>query len=301
MSKRRGFPLVRVLSLLVFATGVLFGASVRAEEGRILVVGDSWAAGIFGFQAFPKVLAAHGIEDVGVIGAPTAIGGSRADQWAGNHKGMLDALTKTLKDNPTVDIVHVSIGGNDFLSAAMEHNENVCVLPPDERKAIWERIWADIETLVRHILAQREDIKVLLNDYDYLDPALMRKTFSLRFAPTLSPKQMNATLIEFGRLKRERVAKIDRCEYIQHFGLLQHHYGVPPDLEKGTAPLPGGPPDYEPFAGGNPELANSPEAMPDGVHPMPEGYQYIIERCYQAFYKDWLSAQNAKEEMQCDE
>ena len=201
---------------------------VSAEEARILIVGDSWATGILVFKAFPNVFDEHGLENVGVVGAATALGGSRAEQWANNHKGKLDALDKALAENPTIDIVHLSIGGNDFLKAAMKDNEDVCRQPPEKRKAVWQRIWKDIETLVQHILAQRDNVKVLLNDYDYLDPALMRKTFGLPLPEELGHAQMNEALVEFAKFKRDKAATIARCGYIQHFGLLHYYYGFPP-------------------------------------------------------------------------
>ncbi len=157
-----------------------FGAPSGAEAGvpRILVVGDSWAQGIFEFGAFDKVFAAHEMAGVEVRGATTAIGGSRADQWARNHNrktdsiGKLDSLKQALEQEPTLDIVHLSIGGNDFLRATME--EGIIEMTPAQREKVWERICKDIRALVDFILAQRPGIKVLVNDYDYLDPNVMR-------------------------------------------------------------------------------------------------------------------------------
>lgn len=275
---RRALPLV-ILGLLV-------GVSGTADSPRILIVGDSWAAGTLGFKAFEQVLAKHDVEGVEVVGATTALGGSRADQWASNHKGKLEALRLALEEHPTIGIVHISIGGNDFLRAAME--EGVVTAAPEARRAVWERIWGDIETLLETIRAIRPGIHILLNDYDYLNPDLMTKTYGMTFPEDVTAETLNRALLECAEFKRAKAEESKRCDYIQHFGVLQHYYGIPPQCEKGALPLPGLPPDYTPFAGGDPSLPNSTDAMPDGVHPMPDGYVHIVERCYQAFYDAWL-------------
>ena len=262
--------------------------TASAGTPRILIVGDSWAAGIFGFKAFEQVFAKHGVEGVEVVGATTALGGSRADQWASNEKGKLDALRQALDENPSIDIVHVSIGGNDFLRAAME--EGVVSAAPEVRQAVWARIWGDIETLLGAIRASRPSIHILLNDYDYLDPGLMTKTYGLKFPDEVTAANLNVALLELAAFKRAKAEASGLCDYIQHFGLLQYQYGFPPHFEKHAVALPGAPPAYTPFAGGDPKFSTCPEAMPDGVHPMPEGYVYIIDRCYGTFYASWLRA-----------
>lgn len=279
-------------SKTLFVISVIAILAPAAYAGpSILVVGDSWAAGIVGFKAIEQVLEAHGETEVGVVGASTAIGGSRADQWAENQKGKLDILREALEADPSIAIVHISIGGNDFLRAAMENG--VVTADPATREAVWAKIWADIEVMLKTIHEIRPDVQIVLNDYDYLDPVLMNKAYKLEFPPDVNAENLNEALVEFAQYKHEKVKTSGLCHYIQHFGLLQFHYGFPPHAEKHSVALPGMPPDYKPFAGGNPELANSPEAMPDGVHPMPEGYVYIMDRCYDAFYEDWLDGVTA--------
>lgn len=277
-----------VLVGFVLLASVTFAAAGPA----ILVLGDSWAAGIVGFKAFEQVLAKHGISGVTILGEETALGGSRADQWAENHQGKLDTLRRVLEEHPEIAIVHISIGGNDFLRAAME--DGVATAAPEARHQVWERIWNDIETLMAAICAGRPDARILLNDYDYLDPQLMKETFQLKFPDDATAENVNAALLELAEYKRSQVEATGLCDYLQHFGLLQYHYGFPPHFEKHAVPLPGGPPDFAPFAGGRPGLPNSPEAMPDGVHPMPEGYVAIIDRCFETFYRAWLESMPAE-------
>jgi len=116
----------------------------------------------------------------------------------------------------------------------------------------------------------------------------MTARYGMVFPEGTTNQQMNDALVELAKFEMKKVKKLDDVYFIHHFGLLQYHYGFPPHFEKETVPLPGDPPSLQPFPGGNPAYTNSPEAMPDGVHPMPEGYVYIVDRCYNAYYKDWL-------------
>jgi hypothetical protein len=109
----------------------------------------------------------HGVKNTTVVGETTAIGGSRADQWAKNQKGKadpapkLDILDKALKDYPEVNIVHLSIGRERLPDRATE--EDLVGKTPEQRKVIWERICKDIKTLIDHI--KRRPDEVVLSGY----------------------------------------------------------------------------------------------------------------------------------------
>ena len=83
---------------------------------RILLVGDSWAARAFRTRAFRTALENKGLRQFEEKGDVTAIGGTTASDWA--SPPYLERITEELEACPTLDIVHLSIGGNDFLQAA---------------------------------------------------------------------------------------------------------------------------------------------------------------------------------------
>lgn len=257
-------------------------------EPRILVLGDSWAAGIFHFKAFEAVFEAHGVADVEVVGAKTALGGSRADQWAANHKGKLDLIAEELAAHPSIDMVHISIGGNDFLRFGLEND--VAAMDPAERAKEWDSICTDIAALIRFIQSQRPGIRVLLSDYDFLSPETIKSVLKMSFKGEPGAETFNRIHLELALKKRALAASMEHVAYVHHYGLMHYHYGVPGAAEPKTLPFPGKAPDYEPFPGGDIAHGPSAEAMPDGVHPMPQGYIYIIDNCFEQVYKDWLAA-----------
>ncbi|MBI1788831.1 MAG: hypothetical protein HYR60_14930 [Acidobacteria bacterium] len=213
-----------------------------------------------------KALAAHGLARYETEGADTALGGSRADQWAANHKEKLDK-------------VHLCIGGNDFLRFAS--TTGLSKLTAEQRQAQWVVIRKDIQAVVDDILVQRPD---------HLDPALMAKVYKTGFEGAffgVSAKIFNAALVELGREKLAIAKKTPRCFYAQNWGLLQHRYGAGEALKPLAVRLPGGPPDHDPYPGGDLSFTSG-AAMPDGVHPTPDGFQLIFENAVRQFYGRWL-------------
>lgn len=244
---------MRRLILLALVAASLANAATR----RILILGDSWAAGTWLSKAGDKALAAAGLGEWETEGEGTALGGSRADQWAANQKGKLDAMRAALKRYPSIDIVHVYIGGNDFLRFALEHD--LAKLGKPEREAEWDAICANIGKLVKDILAERPNLRVVLVDYDYLDPARISTVYKAGMPSAffnVSTRQFNECLRELGRRKRELAETIPRCYYVENWGTVA-------------------------------------QPMPDGVHPTPDGFQAIFANAIHKYYRNWLAASAA--------
>jgi len=293
---------VRPLGLLLFF-GILFAApspaqdAVQAKVKRILIVGDSWAASIAaihhdpappGFGSLDAVLQNNKLGGYESAGGPTAWGGRKASDWIKPQN--LELIAKQLKENPTIDIVHLIIGGNDFLSQASK-GTNIMSLPAEERAVLWDKIKADIQRIVDHCLAQRPDIRVLISDYDYLDGAAAQRVLPGFNFGGASPAELNAAFMELGRKKLEIARETPRCYYVSHWGRLQHHYGCP----RTGLPAPGGPPDYVPYAGGDPAFPMPPQAhVGDGVHPADEAHRVMLQTCLDLYYREWLTKSGAQ-------
>jgi len=258
---------------------------VEAGTKRILVVGDSWAAFMthpMTGEIFQHALNAEGYEEAEIVATEkTAVPGSRADQWATNHKGKLDDLKHTLTANPTVDIAFVVIGGNDFLREAIK--TNLSNLTAGDRARLWAGVRTNIQTLVDAILAVRPSLKVVLCDYDYLNVAEAARSPMKQTFNGIAQSDFNRYLVDLGREKRAIAEKSNRCLYIQNWGLMQYHLGDPEQkYEAKTVPYPGGSPAFDPYPGGDPmkpgpAKAFNQGALNDGIHLNPEGFRLIIE------------------------
>lgn len=264
---------------------VFFSLQAHTSNKRILIMGDSWAEGMTVFGAVQHVLDRYGFSHIEATGARTAIGGTKAERWAKNWKGHLDILRDELEKNPSIDIVFMTLGGNDFLSLAMR--ENLAELSPEQRMASWKQICSDLKAVIDFIKSIRPNIRILLCDYDYLEPERMTATYQLQFHG-ITPEQINTALVELAKEKRKLMAAYPDCGYVQNFGLLQYTYGNGDVIKPGAVCPPGKAPDYEPFPGGDIRYPSGTEAMPDGVHPVPRAYITIVENCFSQFLYTWL-------------
>ncbi len=127
------------LLFLLLILGLLWTVNAPAAEKadntipRILLVGDSWPAfmssGISGAfwqydhgSAFRDILPEMGYGQWSDIG-DTAVAGSMITQWSTNEPtgtpfgiiGKLEWIRRELMAHPTIDIVHLGLGGNDYI------------------------------------------------------------------------------------------------------------------------------------------------------------------------------------------
>lgn len=269
-----------ILAALLLLAGLAGAQELRTK--RILIVGDSWAASISaenrdGFPApdvFDDTLKASGLGAWETQGAKTAWGGRKASGWA--KETHLAEIRAELAAHPTIDMVHLIIGGNDYLSAVQQ--QGFPGLSEGERAAIWKEVTANIRTIVEACLAARENLRVVIADYDYIDAKAAEAFWPMNFQGA-SPGQLNRWFVELGAHKRVLAEEMDRCEYVDNWGTLQYWFGTPPQ----TVKLPGGDID----------APMPPGIAPDGIHPNAEAHARLLQNAIDRFYKPWLLAERA--------
>lgn len=264
---------------LVYLTAVISASAFAADPTpRILIVGDSWAMSITaenrdGFPSpdvFDDVLEANGLGRWETRGKVTAWGGRRASSWAKPEH--LAEIQSELQRFPSIDLVHLIIGGNDYLAAVQQpgfRNKTA-----EERGAVWDAIVANIKTIVEACLAVRPDIRVLLADYDYLDATAAHAFWKMDFHGA-TPRELNSWFVELGGRKRALAAATDRCEYLANWGTLQYWFGDPPQQVQ----LPGG----------DVGAPMPPGISPDGIHPNADAHAKLLQNAIDQFYRKWLS------------
>lgn len=112
MTRRRN-QIFRILGMTFFFC-LLAVLSAQAQTPRILVVGDSWTPAMP--SRIQSVLNGLGLGEYTAVGGSTTLGGTTAAQWA--SPSYLALITQELTDHPTIDIVHLSMGGNDMLGSS---------------------------------------------------------------------------------------------------------------------------------------------------------------------------------------
>jgi len=248
-----------IVYLLVSLSVLVLAGAAHAQTPRILLVGDSWVDQAWSARAFQTALQNKGLGQFEEVGGATTIGGSTAAQWA--TAPYLALITNALAANPSVDIVHLSIGGNDFLGAP----------PGTDLITLATQILNDIATVVAHIQSVRPGIRIAQSTYDYLPGG----TFNTESA-ALSQLMIN------------QAAGIPDYFILDQLGVLQHVFGYPPNFAAGAVPLPGGYPGYTPLAGGDPAFGSDPALFDDAIHPSDPGYVALAEHGIDEFYEVWL-------------
>ncbi len=271
----------------VFFVGVIaliVGSPVwagTADVPRILLVGDSWGAFMQLLRSIDAARGDFGWTGIGQRGDRTTTVGARAFPYYDPGRQWLERIPEELADYPTIDIVHLSLGGNDFV---LDTSWNPGMTEQDIKDRI-DGIVAKISETIDTILAIRPNIRVALCGYD----------FGNHGVNGMSVARMNAIMVQFEIARKEMVAiKGPRVFYVHNLGLMQYYYGIPlaiPPILPQQVPYPGGfAQNYVPMPGGNPDY-NSPleSLMDDDMHLTMQGYDYVAKRCFSEIYNTWLS------------
>lgn len=292
------FLILATLTVFILFSGC--GWRSGSSDARILLIGDSWAQGIWHTRAWEQPFREAGLEHIQWAGETTSIGGSKASDFV--KPEYRNRILKEWSSHPRVDTIHLIIGGNDVLSHIRDTNV-FTAWTEDKRMAEWQSIAANIREICRFLLDRPGIRHVVIASYDYLNIETVR-----RILPLVDPgnswdfggmtqAQVNQCFIEVERLKMELARELDGVEYVHNLGLNQHHFNQPEG-----APAPGDPPDFSPFPGGDPSMP-----MPDGcfdlvdfggqtyagdgVHPNVATHQRLIARAAKLYYIPWFASE----------
>src|SRR6056297_11425 len=260
-----------LLSLFIFAS------AAQAAPGGLMLIGDSWADQQFNDQYHSMVFAALGFGQVQVFGAATVESGSTAAEWAAPDR--LAIIDQTLTDT-AIEIVQLSVGGNDFLDAW-----NADLDPPDQA-ALFATIRADVETIVEFILASRPDVEVLLSFYDYpnfvdtlggiIGGLFCAPLWNSMEQPT--PLELNTAAIALEQSLLD-MAEHPRVFHVSHFGQMQSLFGFPGmGIEPGDLQPPGDPAMPSPVAALRFDGA-------DCFHLSAEGYDQLVINQFEGYFE----------------
>lgn len=280
MITRSRFRFCLLLGLVLAAT------SASAQTPRVLLVGDSWAEFMWEAESLRDMFDAHGHGDLEERGAVTAISGSEAHEWA-TTPSMLQSIADELSAYPTIDIVQITLGGNDFIND--DDGGGWYVGMPDPG-ALYVSIATDVATVVDYVLGLDPDLRVVLSAYDYPNYVNSLSGFpcalycceqnSAMGQPT--PSQINAAIVQMVALLEALPEGRPRLEVVGHWGLMQYLYGFP----SAVPPIPPGsilPP-------GDLDLPSPPQAMlslfgtPDCIHLSDTGYDAVAENLWWSYY-----------------
>ena len=247
-------------------SAVLLLIASPVHAARVLVVGDRW--GVAAGPALQQVLLDNGSADqVDSI----AVGGETAANI--NTPAWLQRITEALQDNPDAEVVHLSLGGNDFLGRWN------ALLSQEQEDLLVTGILEDINAIVDHILEQRPDLRIYWSSYDFPRPLIIGQ-----------PVQVNNASLRFSEAAQALAeARGDSLVYGDFNGLTQVAYGFDGVQVSSYDPafaIPPGDPSLP-----DPRYPGPAAAYADPIHLTEEAYLLLAESQYEDFYQAVLGFQ----------
>jgi len=284
---------MRIAAVCLFWLAIGIAMAAIADR-RILFVGDSWTdmPQIF-WLAWDEAMKARGLDpdEFGLQVGCTARSGSTAANWASDLPMLMtplgepissvsgrELISLELQKYPTIDIVHLSMGGNDFNGVV----GLASAVPVAQRDMVYDGIVDNIATVVEHILNVRPNMRVVICGYTFINAT---------GKVTASVEEVNREMVKFSQKVRDYALQTPQCHYVNNLGLMQYYADT-----TGKAVFPGEEPDYNPMPGGNGSYEPVTDFLfDDFVHLNHEGYVLLLENCIDQYYFDWLVTPNVCE------
>lgn len=291
MNKR--FTLCLALLATTYAS---FAQCTETAEPKVLLVGDSWAFFMTVDQTFNNVFDKWGHTDSEFYSNITlAENGAETDDFLTQEKQ--DEIALQLNTKPSIEVVHLSIGGNDVLG---DWNINFTPQQTDSLKlSVQNRLFQVID----FIKSVKPGIRIVWSGYTYpnfeevIESAAPFQT-SHPFYGTWESMgfpsffQINDLLNHFSEEVAAYANQDPQVEFFDATGLMQYTYGQNAPL--GVAPGGSYPAYTVPLPEGNPVYPSPKNSMRDyGItkdcfHLSAGGYFDLIEFQTQKFYHHYL-------------
>ena len=186
----------------------------------------------------------------GYTGNEYAISGSEANEWADTaNYPWIDNVINEITNNPTIETVILSIGGNDILAAKSGGGwyKDMDLDTPGSEAALFATIRDNTFVIIDSILAVHPDVEILISSYDY--PNFNTALCFLFACPLRDDLSRDATndLITDAELNQmmitveeERISWLDlepNLAFDNAIGLSHYYYGDGINAP-GTLPLP---------------------------------------------------------------
>lgn len=298
------YPMKKIFILLVlagFAYGSVSAQCVEIPKNRVLLIGDSWAAFMNGDQTITNGLKAVGHSDKKFTSS-LAIAENGADTHDFLQEDKQTAIQNIIDANPEIDIIHLSIGGNDLLG------DWTVSMTPSQVDSLTMEVQHRLDTIVDFLQGTRPGMNVFWAGYAYpnfeeviedVAPFQTTHPFYSAWNDMEQPDfiTINTILNEMSDSVSLSAASDPQLDFVPAQGILQYTVGQSSPL--GVAPAGTYPAFSVPLPLGDPNYPSPKSAMrlyagifTDCFHLSTQSYldmfTYQAGKFYQKFFMDDL-------------
>ncbi len=271
---------------------------------KILIIGDSWAFFSWQGDSYNENCNRFGFSDVEALSNNTlSVNGTKASNFF-TDAPRVQELRDVLSNNPTIEYIHFSLGGNDLLGTY--HTTNTSNQNIQDYNTLMISIQAGLDT----IFSINPNLKVLISGYDYPNfeetilnfPVPSQHPFYNKWVGMGQPTaaQLNQELINISARITDSCNVWNNVSFVNNLGLMQNTYGQPTNLTvapggtyaAGSLTVPQGLPNYP-----SPVSALQLNGL-DSFHLSNNGFEQFIKRHFQEYY--WNELRNADASIMSD-
>lgn len=288
---------MRISIFLLFITQFTmfqsFAQCSEQEETRALLIGDSWAFFMGVDGTLNEVFERWGHTNVKFYtNVEIAVNGARTTDFL--ETNMQTEIRNVINTNPDIDVVHLSIAGNDVLG---QWNVN---FTQTELADLVNEVYDQTDSIIRFLKTLKPGIKVVFSGYVY--PNFEEVIESAAPLQNVHPfygtwedmgfpsfLEINTILNDFSELMEDYADADPQVEFFKVPGLMQYTFGQSSPL--GVAPGGSYPPFTQALPFGDPSYPSPQNSMRDyaGItkdcfHLSPKGYRDLISYHTQKFY-----------------
>lgn len=294
-------------------TSLIFLSSITAYSQncnnnltpKILLIGDSWANFMHLNQSVQDALNNYGFSDLGQLSDNNlTFAGARTTDFI-NDSAKLNDLRDEIVSNPTLEYVHLSIGGNDVIYT-WDLN-----FTQQQTDVLFDSVFNRTLRIIDYIHSVNPNLQIVWSGYVYTNfgdvigalPSFLQSqhpyyaTWSGMGFPNF--QQLNGLLLSFANRVKAYAALQDRVHYVQALGLMQNFYGqtsplsVPPSgtYAAATTATDTGLIDYPSPAAAMLSLGNIPLtnfALTDCFHLSPTSFEVFMDHQFDRYYMNSL-------------
>ncbi len=286
-----------LFTFLVIAFSQTFFAQCNTTTPKILVLGDSWAFFSWQGDSYNENCNRFGFTDMEAISNSTlSVNGSKASNFF-TDAPRVQELRDVLGNNPSIEFIHFSLGGNDLLGSYHTSNSS------SQNSIDYQTLMVDIRAGLDTIFSINPNLKVLISGYDYPNfeetilsfPVPSQHPFYDKWTNMGQPTaaQLNQGLLDISALFTDSCNVWNNVSFVNNLGLMQNTYGQPTNLTvapggsyaAGSLTVPQGLPNYP-----SPVTSLQFNGL-DSFHLSNSGFEQFIKRHFKEYY--WNALRNA--------